>query len=93
MNQIPESTINLFLSGLMGALGSIVSIPINLLISSQMKRDEQLYQHKLDVIAKQRELFLQHKLEMESKGKDNEIVQIKAAISRLDLLIEQVNKQ
>ena len=92
MNQLPESTINLFLSGLMGALGSIISIPINLMLSSQLRREEQKYQHKLDVIAKQRELILQHKLQLESKGKDNEIEQIKTALIKLNRLIEEAKK-
>ena len=92
MNQISEATINLFLSGLMGALGSIISIPINLMLSSQFKREEQKFQHKLDVIAKQRELILRHKLELESKGKDDEIEQIKTAITRLSRLIEETEK-
>ena len=74
----------------MGALGSLVSIPIHLWISSQLKSEEQLHQHKLDVIAKQRELLLEHKLELERKGKNDEIAQIKEAVSRLEQAIEQV---
>ena len=89
MNTLPESTINLFLSGLMGALGSLISIPLSLLLSSQMKREEQFYQHKLDVVAKQRELLLQHKLEMESKGKNDEIAQIQTRVAKLEELIGQ----
>ncbi len=89
MSTLPESTINLILSGLMGALGALISIPISSLISWQLKREEQLYQHKLDVVAKQRELLLQHKLEMELKGKDEEIAQIKARVSKLEQSVER----
>ena len=62
------------------------------MLSSQLRREEQKYQHKLDVIAKQRELILQHKLQLESKGKDNEIEQIKTALIKLNRLIEEAKK-
>lgn len=90
MGNIPESTMNLLVSGLMGLIGSLVSIPIHLLLTSQLKREEQLYQHKLDMIAKQRELVLQHKLEMERKGKNEQIAQIQEAISKLE---KEINRK
>ncbi len=90
MNLISESTFNLVLSGLMGALGSLVLLPINALVSWQLKREELLYQHKLDIISKQRELLLRHKLEMESKSKDNEISQIKDRMSKLEQVLRRV---
>lgn len=90
MNPLSESTFNLFLSGLMGALGSLVLLPINALISWQLKREELLYQHKLDIISKQRELLLQHKLEMERKSKDDEINQIKERMSKLEQVLRRV---
>ena len=83
MGNLPESTLNLLLSGLMGALGGLFTIPINALISWRLKRDEQLYQHQLDMIAKKRELLLQHQLEMERRGKDDELTQLRETISRL----------
>ena len=88
MNNLPESTFNLLISGLMGAFGGLVTIPINALISWRLKRDEQLYQHQLDIIAKKRELLLQHQLEMGRKGKDEELNQLKQSISRLEKLLE-----
>ena len=84
MNPIPESTINLIMSGVMGIFGGLITIPINAAIAWRLKRDEQLYQHKLDLIAKQRELLLQHKLEMERLAKNNELDEIKAAISQIE---------
>ena len=44
----------------------------------------QQYRQRLDMIAKQRELLLQHRLEMERKGKADEIAELKAAIARLE---------
>lgn len=84
MNPLPESTMNLLVSGLMGLFGGLITIPVNALFSWYLKRDEQRYQHKLDIIAKQRELLLQHKLEMERLAKEDEIADIKAAIVRLE---------
>ena len=84
MNPLPDSTINLLLSGLMGIIGGIITLPINAIISWRLKRDEQLYQHKLDVIAKSRELLLQHKLEMEREAKDDEIAKLKKAIEQIE---------
>lgn len=84
MSSLPEPTINLLLSGLMGIFGGLVTIPINALVSHYLQRDLQQYRHRLDMIAKQRELLLQHRLEMERKGKADEIAELKAAIARLE---------
>ncbi len=71
MSNLPESTFNLILSGIMGVFGGLLTLPINAVIAWLLKRDEQLYQHKLDLIAKQRELLLQHKLTVERMGFEN----------------------
>jgi hypothetical protein len=84
VNPLPESTINLLLSGLMGLAGGLVTIPLNACVSWVLKRDEQLYQHRLDRIAKQRELLLEHKLEMERMAKDDRIARLEEAIARLE---------
>lgn len=60
-----DSLASLLFSGLMGIFGGLLTIPINALFTFWLKRDELLYHHKLDLIAKQRELLLEHKLEME----------------------------
>jgi hypothetical protein len=49
-----------------------------------LKRDELEYSHKLELIAKQRELLLQHKLEMERRGKDKVIDQISMRLENLE---------
>lgn len=85
MGSLPESTTNLVLSGLMGIIGGLISIPINALIMWKLKHDEIYYQHKLDIIAKERELLLQHKLEMTRKKQDDvDIIALKDAIKRLE---------
>jgi len=81
---LPESTLNLLLSGIMGIVGGLITIPINAYFSKQIKRDEILLQHELDGIAKTRELILQHELEMTRNGTGNEIAEIKAAVARLE---------
>jgi len=65
MNPVSDSTGSLLLSGLMGIFGGLLTIPINAYFTYWLKRDELLYQHKLDLISKQRELLLEHKLEMQ----------------------------
>lgn len=65
MNPASSSTESLLLSGLMGIFGGLLTIPVNAIFTFLLKRDELLYQHKLDLILKQRELLLEHKLEME----------------------------
>ena len=64
MDSSSNSMNYLLLSGFMGLLGGILTIPINAIFSYLLKRDELLYQHKLDLIAKQRELLLEHELEL-----------------------------
>ena len=54
----------------MGFFGGLITIPINALLNYWFKRDELGYIQKLDNIAKQRELLLQHKLEVERREKD-----------------------
>lgn len=72
----------------MGALSGLISIPVNAFISSQLKKDELQYQHKLDLILKQRELLLQHSLEMKrQKVEDNEIVQLRKRLEELEKLV------
>ena len=89
MGALPESTINLLLSGLMGAIGGFITIPVNTYIMWRLKRDELYYQHKLDVIAKERELFLQHKLEIQRTKQDgNKIIELEVAVRKLEKLVE-----
>jgi hypothetical protein len=85
MGALPESTVNLLLSGLMGAISGLITIPINAFILGKLKRDEQYYQHRLDLIAKERELLLQHKLEIKRREYDsNEVANLKASVKRLE---------
>ena len=79
-----ETTTGIVLSGLMGFFGGLMTIPINALFNTWLKRDELEFSNKLESIAKQRELLLQHKLEMEKRGKDKMIDQISKRLENLE---------
>lgn len=79
-----ETTTGIVLGGLMGFFGGLITIPINALFNYWLKRDESEYSQKLESIAKQRELLLQHKLEMERRGKDQLIDQISKRLQNLE---------
>ena len=78
-----QTTTGILLGGLMGFFGGLLTIPINALFHYWLKRDELEYYEKLESIAKQRELLLKHKLEMERRGKDQLMDQIS---KRLEIL-------
>ena len=78
-----QTTTGILLGGLMGFFGGLLSIPINALFHYWLKREELEYYEKLESIAKQRELLLQHQLEVEKRGKDKLIDQIS---KRLEIL-------
>ena len=73
MNNLPESTVNLILSGIMGLMGGLLTIPINSYFAYLLKRDEISYKNRLDDISKKRELLLQHKLELQLIEKKREL--------------------
>ena len=79
-----QTTTGILLGGLMGFFGGLLTIPINALFHYWLKREELEYYEKLDSIAKQRELLLQHKLEMERRGKDKLIDQISSRLENLE---------
>jgi len=79
-----ETTTGILLGGLMGFFGGLITIPINAMFNYWLKRDESEYSRKLEIIAKQRELLLQHKLEMEKRGKDDLIDQISKRLENLE---------
>jgi hypothetical protein len=79
-----ETTIGLLLGGLMGFFGGLITIPINAIFNYWLKRDELEYSHKLELIAKQRQLLLEHRLEMERRGKDQAIEQISQRLEQIE---------
>jgi len=79
-----ETTTGIVLGGLMGFFGGLITIPINALFNSWLKRDELETSQKLESIAKQRELLLQHKLETEKKRNDRLIEQISKRLENLE---------
>ncbi len=85
MLNLPESTANIIFGSLLGILGGLISVPFNAAIMRFIKKDEQLYQHKLDLIAKERELILQHRLELkQAELQNNEIGRLRGYISSLE---------
>ena len=88
MSNLPDSTINLIFSGLMGIFGGLVVIPVNTVATWWLKRDEQLLKHRLDWILKRQELLLQHKLELETKYRENELKELKSAITKLEEMVQ-----
>jgi hypothetical protein len=85
-----ETAIGIVLGGLMGLFGGLITIPINALFNYLLKRDDLQYSQKLEAIARQRELLLQHRLEMERRGKDKLIDQLS---KRLDQLEKQLRHE
>ena len=79
-----DATIVIVLGGLMGFFGGLITLPINALFNYWLKRDELQYSQKLENIAKQRELLLQHKLEMERRGKDKLVDQLSKRLENLE---------
>jgi hypothetical protein len=79
-----EMTTVILLGGLMGFLGGLLTIPINALFNSWLKREELEYFQKLESIARQRELLLQHRLDMEQKSKDKLMDQISKRLDNLE---------
>jgi hypothetical protein len=85
-----QMTTGIVLGGLMGFFGGLITIPLNALFNYLLKRDELEYSLKLESIAKQRELLLQHKLEMERRQKDKLVDQIS---KRLETLEKHLNHE
>ena len=79
-----ETTTGILLGGLMGFFGGLMTIPINAMFNYWLKRTELEYLHKLEIIAKQRELLLQHKLEMEKREKDSLIDQFSKRLETIE---------
>jgi hypothetical protein len=79
-----ETTTGILLAGLMGFFGGLLTIPIYALLNYLLKREELEYTQKLESIAKQRELLLRHKREMERRGKDRLVAQISSRLEKLE---------
>jgi hypothetical protein len=79
-----ETTTSIVLAGLMGFFGGLITIPILALFNYLLKRDDLEYARKLESIAKQRELLLQHQLEMERRQKDELVDQISKRLENVE---------
>ncbi len=91
MLNIPESTLNMLLGGLLGAIGGLFSIPINAYVLWKLKRDELFDQHKLTLIEKERELLLKHKLEFSTKEKEI-FLQYRLDLKKQEPLSQEISK-
>ncbi len=60
-------------SSIMGLLGGLITILINAFFSIRQKRDEIAYQHRLNLVEKEKELLLQHQLEIKRLEREKEL--------------------
>ena len=81
---LSETTTNLLLSGIMGLIGGLITIPINTYFSWLLKKEEIKFQHRLDIIAKKQELLLHHRLDVERDGLAREIDELRNKLSLLE---------
>jgi hypothetical protein len=90
---IPESTLNVLISAILGFAGGLFATPVNAFFTWLLKRDEQQLQHRLDVVAKQRELLLGHQLEMqrltwEKESSAGDIAVLEQRVANLERKLE-----
>ena len=69
MSNLPESTLNILIGGILGILSGLLNLVVNGFILWMLKHDELLTQHKLDLIEKKQELLYKHQIEMKQKTK------------------------
>jgi hypothetical protein len=90
-----QETSNILISGLMGILGGLITLPISTILQWALKRDEIGYKSKHDEINKRNELLLAHKLEMKKiqlSSKNKEVTEIpQQLINRLEEIEERLN--
>jgi len=63
----------IILSSVMGLLGGLITIPINAFFTIRQKRDEISYQHRLNLVEKEKELYTQHRLEIKRLEREKEL--------------------
>ena len=79
-----ETTTGILLGGLMGFFGGLLTLPIHALLLDRLKREELEFSQKLETVARQRELLLQHRLEMERQAKEDLIDEISKRLENLE---------
>jgi hypothetical protein len=80
MSDVPLSTINILVSGIMGMFGGAISVPVNAIMNWFLKSRELAMKAKLEEISHLRKLLLKHNFEMKDKKH-----------SDTDALIEKIN--
>ena len=81
MGDIPLSTMNIVVSGLMGMLGGSIGILISAIVNWFLKDRELSKRDKLEEISRLRGLLLDHQLEMKGKAlSDKDALEAKIAM-------------
>lgn len=94
-----DSVANLLVSGLMGLIGGLITIPLNALFNWWLKRNELLLRSKLERINKQRELLLRHEAEAAKRESarldtfEKELGNVKAEINQIKLNVTRLEKK
>jgi hypothetical protein len=70
--------------GIMGVLGSLITIPLSALASLLLKEHELRLQSRLEQIADQRRLLLEHQLEKERTVDKTKLDQLEQRIARIE---------
>lgn len=88
-----QETTNILISGLMGILGGLITLPISTILQWALKRDEIGYKSKHDEINKRNELLLAHKLEMEKLQRQNKNIEVAEISPQLLGRLEEIEKR
>ena len=64
MANLPESTLNILIGGILGIISGLLNLIFNGVILWMLKQDELRTQHKLELLEKKQELLYKHQLEM-----------------------------
>jgi hypothetical protein len=87
-----QDTVNILISGLMGLVGGLITLPINALFSWMLKKEELNLQSKLKAREMQLQIQLDIKKEKElQRLRQNEISDIKSRIENLENSISRLS--
>jgi hypothetical protein len=73
--------------GIMGMLGSFITIPLSALASFLLKEHELRLKSRLDQIADQRRLLLEHQLEKERTVDKSKLDELEQRIARIESIV------
>lgn len=87
MDDIPLSTMNIVVSGIMGMLGGAIGILISAIVNWFLKDRELLKRDKLEEISRLRGRLLDHQLEMKDKALSDK----DALEAKIEMLTNRLN--